>query len=170
MEIPKHQLTDQQETFFNGIRIATGKTIYFYGSIQRTDYMPGKSDIDIDIFTENENSTIYALCNYLKKTKWDFQKTLYKVNGNIVNGYKTMYKDEDRGIKTEISIYNEKYKSVMLKEHTNGFYMPFYISILIGILKWLHYDLEILPQKQYSRCKRFLMNENDEQKFISYSQ
>ena len=52
--------------------------IYLYGSIRRMDYIPDKSDLDIDLFTDNENSLIYKLCNFLHLKKNDFKKVVYK--------------------------------------------------------------------------------------------
>ena len=76
MENTKNKLTFNQYDFFQKLRNYINKPIYFYGSIQRNDYFPGKSDLDVDIFTDNESSTIYALGNFLNLTKNDF-KNLY---------------------------------------------------------------------------------------------
>ena len=98
MEQINNRLTDKQKEFFNNLSIYIDKPIYFYGSIIRMDYIPGKSDIDIDIFTDNELSTINMLCNYLGLNKYDFRKSVYKINSKMVYGYKGKYEYKTKDI------------------------------------------------------------------------
>jgi hypothetical protein len=166
MEITKNKLTHEQEDFFHRLKNYIEEPIYFYGSVQRSDYLPGKSDLDIDIFSDNEETTIYKLCNFLNLKKTDFKKSVYKIDNKIIKGYKVKYKDQNIKLKAEISIYNEKYKEIILKEHSQNLEVPFYISILLMILKLLYYKLNLISKETLKRVKRFLMNENDELKFI----
>ena len=166
MEIIKDKLTQNEQIFFENMSQYIDKELYFYGSIQRSDYIKGKSDIDVDIFTENENSTIQKLCNFLNLKKSDFRKIIYKTNNLLIYGYKTKYKDEVNKIDVEISVYNEKYQSLVLYDHNNGNYLPFYVTIALFIIKTLYYNLGVITEKSYKRCKQFLMNPNDELRFI----
>jgi hypothetical protein len=166
MEYIKSKLTLNENIFFENISQYIDKELYFYGSIQRSDYLKGKSDIDVDIFTENENSTIQKLCTFLNLKRSDFRKIIYKTNNTLIYGYKSKYKDEINKINVEISIYNEKYKSLVLYDHNNGNYLPFYITFLLFIIKILYYNLGIISDMFYKRCKQFLMNPNDELRFI----
>ena len=52
--------------FFKQLQNYLDTDIYFYGSVNRTDYVPGKSDIDVAIFTDNEYSVITKLQHFLK--------------------------------------------------------------------------------------------------------
>lgn len=166
MNIETSKLTNNEQIFFNKLSNYIDTEIYFYGSIQRPDYVKGKSDIDIDIFTDNESSTIQKLCNFLHIKKNDFKKIIYKINNKMVYGYKTKYKDEINKINVEISIYNDKYKTAVLYDHENCRYLPFYITISLFIIKFFYYTLGIMPNKVYKRIKQYLMNQNDEMKFI----
>lgn len=166
MDITDKKLTQNQKDMLNKISIYLDKPIYMYGSIHRSDYIPGKSDVDIDIFTENESSTINILSNLLNLNKTNFRKSIFKIDSFMVFGYKTKYVDEANCINFEISIYNEKYKNIVLYEHNNGRFLPFYITIVLHIIKILFYNLNLISKKCYKRCKRFLMNPNDELKFI----
>ena len=166
MESIKSKLTQNEQIFFENISQYIDKELYFYGSIKRTDYIKGKSDIDIDIFTENENSTMQKLCNFLNLKKSDFKRIIYKTNNLVIYGYKTKYKDGANRINVEISVYNEKYQSLVLYDHNNDIYLPFYITIALFIVKTLYYNLGIISEKSYKRCKQFLMNPNDEMRFI----
>ena len=60
METTKNKLPEDVQLFLNNLKQYLDKPIYFYGSIQRPDYMSG-SDLDVDIFTDNEISTIEKL-------------------------------------------------------------------------------------------------------------
>ncbi len=160
MEDTKYKLTDKQKNFFNKISNYLDTKLYYFGSIQRHDYFPGSSDIDVDIFTENETSTIAKLSNILNENKNNFKKTLWRLNstGEIVNGYKFLYRDKINNLVVEFSIYNEKYKDEITKEHTSKQEIPFYATILLIILKFLFYKLHIIPDEWYIKGKRFILS------------
>ena len=167
MNIKNKRLTQPQKDILNKISVYIDKPIYIYGSINRLDYIYGKSDIDVDIFTENESSTINMLSALLNLNKIDFKKSILKIDSHMIFGYKTQYLDEENGINLEMSIYNEKYKDIVLYDH-NGRYYPFYITAILYIIKILFYNLNLISKKGYKRCKRFLMNPGDEVKFIEF--
>ena len=125
METPKNKLTPKEKQFLDGLSEYLDTKLFYYGSIQRDDYIPGKSDIDVNIFTDNESSTISKLQHYLHVRKKDFQKIVWKVyNANkVVTGYKIKY--QNSFIKLEASIYNEKYKFIILKDHNSQLDLPF---------------------------------------------
>lgn len=160
----KNKLTLPEQIFVENLSMYIDKTIYFYGSILRSDYMKGKSDIDIDIFTDNSSSTIQKICNLLNIKKYEFKKFILKIDNTIVNGYKIKYKAEF--INTEISVYDEKYKNIILQEHNIAYNLPLYASIALFIIKQLFYNLKLISSKTYKNCKRFIMNKNGELKFI----
>jgi hypothetical protein len=160
------RLTENQKDFFNKLSVYIDKPLYFYGSINRGDYIPGKSDIDIDIFTDNESSTIHMLCNFLHLNKSKFRKSVYKINSKMVYGYKGKYEDESNNIKVEISIYNNKYKSIVLHDQEINSVLPLYVTVVLLIVKFLYYNLGIISKHTYAKCKRYLMNEGGELKFI----
>jgi len=171
MEITKNKLSPYENIFFNKLKNYIERPIYFYGSIQRDDYFPQLSDIDIDIFTDNVNSTLNLLQNFLNFNKNEFKKTLYKMDktNNIIPGYKSKYIDKDNNMIIEIAVYDEKYKTEILREHQSKFNLPLYISAVLVILKMLHYNLGILPIYYYSRFKKFLTNncyDNNKSEFV----
>lgn len=160
------RLTTEQKIFFDSFSQYINKPLYFYGSIKRADFIPGKSDIDVDIFTDNESSTIQLMCNFLNIKRSDVKKFVYKINSVMVYGNKTKYINEENDIKVEFSIYNKKYKKVVLDDRNYGECLPFHIIVALYIIKFLFYNLNIISKQTYKRCKRFLMNPGDELKFI----
>ena len=65
IEYATKNLPENIRQFFQQMQNYLGTSIYFYGSLMRNDYFHGKSDIDIDIFTENETSMIFRLSHFL---------------------------------------------------------------------------------------------------------
>ena len=160
METTKNKMTPYANNFFNKLSNYLDTKIYFYGSIQRDDYFPQSSDIDADIFTDNENSTITKLQNFLGVNRYEIKKFVYKLQktNKIVYGKKINYIDKNNNFTTDISIYNEKNKEDVLLEHNSKTILPFYISYLLIILKSLYYNFGILPKEIYIFMKKILMN------------
>jgi len=160
METTKNELSPYEKDFFNRLKLHIDKPIYFYGSIQRNDYFPQLSDIDIDIFTDNTDSTISVVNNFLNIDKYSFKKSYYKMNKTnlVIPGYKYKYIDVSNSLTVEMSVYDEKYKEEILEEHISKFNLPFYISFILIILKVLHYNMGILPIYYYSLFKKYITN------------
>ena len=134
--------------------------IYFYGSIQRIDFLQEYSDIDIDIFTDNEQTTIYQLTHLLNLDKRDFNPVIYKLKSqtNTINGIKIKYKNPDKKIKMEISIYNSKFKQLVLDEHNSGSNIPFLNCLLLLLLKLLYYKFGVIQKDIYSYLKNRIIH------------
>jgi hypothetical protein len=160
METTKNELSPYSKIFFSKLSNYLDTKIYYFGSIQRNDYFPKSSDIDIDIFTNNEKSTMLKLQNYLNIKKSDIHKFVYKLtkNNRIVHGYKVKYNDEINNFSTEILVFNEIHKNDVLYEHNSKNILPFYISYLLILLKYTYYNLNLITSKNYINLKRKLLN------------
>jgi len=172
METTKNKLTEYQSNFFNKLGNYLDTKIYFYGSIQRNDYFPKSSDIDVDVFTDSIESTIIKLQHFLQLERTEFSKIVYRLHktNQVVYGYKVKYKDITNNFKTEISIYNEKDKESVLIEHNFKTKLPFYISFFLVILKNLYYNFGILPKNIYIYIKKIIMDtllEGEDSEFIT---
>ena len=91
-------------------------------------------------------------------TKSDFKSIVWVINNVPAHGYKLMYKNPEENIVAEFSIYNDKFKDMIIREHTKKFVLPFYISIILFIVKFFYYTVPILPKKTYQGIKRFLLS------------
>jgi len=156
METTKNKLTKSEEEFFNGLSEYINEKIYFYGSIQRDDYIIGKSDIDIDIFSDNEKSTLNKIQHYLQIDKSKIKKTIWnlKYSKNIVYGLKIKY--DHNNVKAEIALYNSKYKKNILDYHNNHVNMNLFWITLLNILKFFYYKMHFIPEPVYANTKRFI--------------
>jgi len=153
-EIPKYAIN-----FFTKLRNYLDTKLYFFGSVQRKDYFPSASDIDVAIYTDNVESTLKKLQSYLGIKKYEIKRFAWKLNCNnqLVIGHKIMYKEPEKNFVTEISIYNEKFKDAVLSEHNGKKELPFYATILLVILKTLFYTFHIIPSEWYIYCKNIIL-------------
>jgi hypothetical protein len=163
METTKNEMTEYAKHFFYKLSNYLDTKLYFYGSIQRSDYFPGSSDIDVDIFTDNMTTTISRLQHFFGAKKDDFKKVFYRLrhSNQVIHGYKFKYKEETNNLHTELSIYDEKYKESVLLEHSSRFCMPFYLSWMLIILKYLYYNAGIIPKMIYYNLKNKIIDSVD---------
>ena len=143
--------------FFIDLQNYLDTELYFYGSVNRSDYVHGKSDIDVAIFTDNEYSTMSKLQHFLHVKRESFDKIVWKLESKMIYGYKIKC-DKYTNSKCEIAIYNNDFKKTLINDMSNYNSIPFYIGILLFILKTLHYTFPILSSKTYSDYKRFIFN------------
>jgi predicted nucleotidyltransferase len=160
METTINKMPDYVENFYRRLNNYLGTNVYFYGSVQRADYFPEDSDIDVAIFTDNMSSMLNKISNFLKKQKHDFKRFVIKpVNSNkIATGYKMMYIEPEHNFKTEFSVYDEKYKSYILDEYYIKNNLPLYSVFLLHILKIIYYKLNIISHDLFAYLKGFIIN------------
>lgn len=158
METTKNNLPPNVKQFFHNLSEYLDTQMLYFGSVQRSDYVPGKSDIDVDIFTDNENSIIGKMQHFLGVSKQEFKSVIWIINDVPVYGYKIKYSKPDEKLEAEFSIYNEKFKDTVIAEHTRKFILPIYVTILLYILKFFYYTIPLLSTKNYGRCKRFILS------------
>ena len=159
-----NKLTQEQLIFFKNLSSYIDKPLYFYGSILRNDYFNGKSDIDVVVFTDNDKSTLSKLSTFLSLDKSQFRYFVSKHYSNykINKGKKVQYKN--KFVNAEISIIDENDKSTFLKQHSHE--IPVYISILLILLKFLYYNLNIISQDNYKTYKHKLLHGNRKITFV----
>lgn len=160
----KNNLSKEADTFFYELQDYLDNDfnteMYFYGSVQRFDYFPGQSDIDIGILTDNEYSVMNKMQHFLKVNKKDFIKVAWKLNGRYIYGYKLKYENPELNIIAEFAIFNNKFKTILINEHYRTIDIPFFTAFLVLILKFFYYTIPLLPTKVFAYLKRKLFNEN----------
>jgi len=160
MESTRNNMQPFANKFFKRLRIYLDTPIYFFGSIQRNDYFPHSSDIDADIFTDNEISTLIQLQTFLGINKYEFKKFVYRLHKTkiLVTGYKVKYLDTINNFSAELSIYNKKYKDAVLQEHNSKVVLPIIVSFLLIVLKTFYYNTSIISTPMYTYFKKIIMN------------
>jgi hypothetical protein len=170
MESTKNKISPETQMFFDKLSNYLDTKLYYYGSVQRDDYVDGKSDIDVDIFTSDEKGTTLKLQSFLNLPQSKFKRVVNRLHttNKIVYGQKVKY--NRGGINAEFSVYNERNKADILLEHNSKSVLPWFISLLLIILKFVYYRLCLLPTSWYIYWKNGLMNSvNDyDAKFVIY--
>jgi predicted nucleotidyltransferase len=145
--------------FFSNMATYVDLPVYFYGSILRGDYVDGKSDIDAVIFTDNENSTIDKLQNYIQAGRREFRKIVWTLNGDVIHGRKVKCSKYEN-VEFEVSVYNKNYKEALLREYNRPKTWSPLVFLGLRLIKLLYYTLPLLTKTQYGYLKRLLMNYN----------
>ena len=153
------KIPDNIKSFFNSLSEYLDTKLYYFGSVQRSDYFPGKSDIDVDIFTENMQETIARMLHYLHVPRSDFKKFAWRLNSNnkMSFGYKIMFINEFEGYSVEFSLHEEKMKHSVLNEHKAKSNIPFYASWMLIAIKYLYYDLGWIDKKTFRKWKNKIL-------------
>lgn len=151
--------TPNVKEFIENLSVYINEKIYIYGSVLRPDYN-SKSDVDICIFTNNLNSLKIKLQHFLVTDKKNFKQIFWRLpdTKRLCVGNKIFYKNKIKNIKVEISFYKENFKEEILKEHYSKTIIPFYATFLLYIIKFLHYDIELLNRKYYAYFKKKILS------------
>ena len=159
METTKNEISEYNTIFFEKLKNYLDMKIYFFGSVQRDDYFPISSDIDVALFTDNIKSTITKLQTFLNVDKYDFKKIVWVLNydNSLVEGFKIMYKEPENDVNVEFSIYDEKYKDAILYEHNGKRNLPFYATYGLVIIKYLYHTLNIISKEWYKYLKKMFL-------------
>jgi len=159
MEDIKDRLGDYKYNFFTKLQKYLDTELYFYGSIKRFDYFSKSSDIDITVITDNIKSMMSRIQNYLHIPNSHIQ-TIFQQNSihdkNIITGYKIKYKNTEDNIQFDLLIYDEKHRKEVLQRIYYINNLPFYIVIILCILKILYYNLHLLSKSNFVYLKNYV--------------
>ena len=162
-EVPKHiasKLTKQQIDFLEEIQHYIDCQFYYYGSIDRIDYFPGKSDIDIDIFTPNLYSTMFKLRQFLLIPETEIKSIKWRTRRPIVATFNCHKIKFDNGIvKLELNIYDEQYKNILLDVRKFKRNIPSLVLILVYTIKSMYYNTNFISKSHISTFKKFVMGQ-----------
>jgi predicted nucleotidyltransferase len=156
MNTIRNDLPQKTKDFFKKMENYLDTQLVFYGSVIRTDYVPGKSDIDVAIFTDNEYSIMAKLQHFLHVKRSDFDKVVWKLDGKMIYGYKIKILEQN----TEIAIYNNDFKEQLMEELNKPIInKTFLTTTLLLLLKLFYYQLPLIPTVFYLKCKRYVLND-----------
>ncbi len=158
MEDIKERLGEYKYNYFLDLQKYLDTELHFYGSIKRPDYFSNASDIDITIITDNVNSIIPKIQNYLQLKRKDVKKIYQKFyeNSNVVVGYKIKYENKDTNINYDLLIYDEKYRKLVIDNIKDINNLPTYLIIILMIIKTIYYTLGLITKDTYLYCKNSL--------------
>jgi len=156
----KGNLREQDYYFLKQIQQYINTDLYFYGSVTRFDYFPGKSDIDVIIITDNVNSIVKQLQGYLKVNRDAIEKTINYMDddNSMTYAYKINYTNLENELSLEIFVYDEKYREKLIRNINKKNNLPFYIIAILYIIKFITYTLRLLSEEQFKYVKNTFIN------------
>ena len=156
-------LTQEERTELSNLEEFIDAKLYFYGSVMRLDYLKNMSDIDFCIFTKNTEEVKKKIQLFFQlPSEKCFNKIIWKLNNRFIYGSKVKCKKFiDR--KYEISIYEEKFKQIVLNEHNKTSILSPITSLFYIILKLLFF-YNIIGDDMFHYIKNTLYNNIKKQK------
>jgi len=155
METTRNKLPQHINAYFNKLSTYLDTKLYFFGSVQRIDYVEKESDIDIAIFTDNMPSILLKLQNFLNIDRSRIKRFVSKekIKDHFHYGNKVIYEGDDLDFVFEIVIYDSKIKQEMLDFYVNVNNIPICASLILLFLKYLKYYY-IISSKTYYQLKK----------------
>jgi len=167
LEKIKEKLDIKQYDFFYSFRQQLELPLYFIGSICRTDFIKGKSDLDIEVFCENIHSIKFKvdyLLDYYYKNK-EAKYIVFKINDTPISGYKYYFKNID--ISFDLTLYKKECKELLLHQRNIDNNIPFALVVFLITIKYLYYYLNIITNSQYTFIKKRIWFFHNSEKTIS---
>ena len=128
METTRNSLSEYAKICFNNLKNIINLPLYYYGSIQRIDYVENESDIDVSIYTDNVNHVKYAVQTFFGIENKKVKHIVMQVGDKLIHGYKLVVKNKPQRFRAEISIFDKKYESIVRNEHLRKMHLPVIIS------------------------------------------
>ena len=165
----KHNLNKNQYEYFSELQTQIDTPLYFIGSITRSDYIKDKSDIDIEVFTDNILSTklkVEYLFNYYEKNI-ENKIIVFDINNVSFSGYKYFFRNNKKDVQFDFTLYKTECKKNLLYHRNIETNLPLSISMYLFIIKFLYYRLHIINKNTFSFLKKCLWKFYNPDKSIS---
>lgn len=158
------KIPEEIKNFLTQLEDYVDVPLSYFGSIVRPDFIPGKSDIDAALFTDNTSSTMERLSGYLGVPRSEIIPFGIIAGGKSIFGNKIKYnfiygKQLQRQQQLEFLVYDKKQQHAVMTENKKRFTLPLFISVLFACLKFLYYRLHIISPYTYNSLKRYLIND-----------
>jgi hypothetical protein len=157
LEKIKDKLTSNEYIYFSQLQTYLDLTLFFIGSIARSDYFQNNSDIDIEVFSDNIASSKFKIDNLFSYYNVQINKFIvFKIKDMSVSGCKYSVYDKQYNIHFDLTLYKKKCQNMILYYRNMEINIPFFFKFILIILKCLRYYLNIIDSYQYSRIKKKL--------------
>jgi hypothetical protein len=161
MELTRQFVRDKApgslQSFFMNAWSSFTAPLYVYGSVVRGDYVPGRSDVDLCLFTDAEDLAVLEACHWFGIARDAFHDVVWKLNGVLIYGQKAKFVGEG-DVRGEIAIYDSVFRGAVLQECRRGFGLSWPVQWMLMLLKIVYYYTPLLPHGAYKRLKRWLFN------------
>ena len=171
----KDKLTQAQYDFFIKLKDYIELPIYFIGSVLRYDYFKGYSDLDVDIFSPDPESTKIKINHFLNIDKKD-RIIFINLNNQQISGYKFYYNNSlknEKKVECDLTIFKEITKPILLQDRFTYCEIPFFVTIYFLIIKVLYYYIGIISNDWFKYLKNIVwicINKNLDPTFMNYDE
>jgi hypothetical protein len=88
-----------------------------------------------------------------------FKNVIWRLHDNnkVIYGKKIYYRAPNEEFKVEFSIYDEKYKKDVLRQHLKKTILPFYAVWMLTILKFFYYQMNFIDKKTFNYIKTLIL-------------
>jgi hypothetical protein len=107
----------------------------------------------------------YLFNYYQRKNKNSF--IVFEISNIPISGYKYYFKDTQRNIVFDMTIYNEASKNIILHHRNIENNIPYLFSVLLIMVKILYYHLNIINNSTYSSFKKCFWKLYNPEKSVS---
>ena len=136
MQTTPTSLPEETRLFFERLSDFLEVPLYFYGSIQRWDYLPGCSDVDVALFTPHMENTVIQLQYYFDIPREKIKRIHWRLHGHLVRGYKLHGREGD--LSFDISLFHEKDKHRILEQYKREANRPPWVLLTLLLLKYVY--------------------------------
>ena len=168
LEEVKNKLNKTQYNYFLQLKEQINLPLYFFGSITRGDYIKDKSDLDVEIFTDNFDSILLQIENLLDYKKKRYY-IIFEINNIPFSGYKYYFEDTKLNICFDFTIYNTACKTIILQHRNIEKNIPYLLVVFLIIIKTLYYHLDIINKNTYSYIKKHYWILYNPEKSVAYT-
>lgn len=154
LEQIQHNLNEYTYTFFRDLREQIELPLFFIGSIARNDFIDGKSDLDIEVFSDNVVSTKTKLDYLFDCYQKDDRYLTYSIENNPISGYKYYYNNKEKALLFDFTLYKKECQKLILYYRDIEINIPINLSVILIIIKYLHYYFNIIDKPTYSMIKK----------------
>jgi len=139
MQTPPAVVSFPEETrlFFERLSEFMELPLYFYGSIQRWDYLPGCSDVDVAMFTPHMENAVIQLQSYFDIPREKIKRIQWRLDGHTIRGYKVHSTEGE--LSFDISLFHEKDKRRVLRQYKKEANRPLWVLFVLLLLKYIYY-------------------------------
>uniref|UniRef100_A0A6C0HNG5 Polymerase nucleotidyl transferase domain-containing protein n=1 Tax=viral metagenome TaxID=1070528 RepID=A0A6C0HNG5_9ZZZZ len=152
-----HKLNAEQLIFFLKLNNILNGRLQFFGSIARKDFTIGKSDVDVQIFSENSQSDLLILSHFLQENSVDFISRFVKFKPSplyTISGFKYTIKNP---FKCDILVFDANNEDILTMQYKRAIVIPFVYLLLLKILK-VCLKINLISQETFASLKRKIWN------------
>ena len=95
------------------------------------------------------------------------QHLTFKIENNPMSGYKYTYNNKEKALVFDFTLYKKECQKLLLHYRYMEINIPINFSIILMIVKYLHYYFNIIDKPHYSMIKKYFWSVYNNKKTVS---